>query len=138
MTSAIHPDADPANESRACSIADALEILGDRWSLLVVRECGYGVHRFNDIQRDTGAATGILTSRLKRPRAAGIIRREPYSTRPLRHEYFLTAARNFTLSRCATPASQWSNRRTCATPRERLGDHVSSQTSVPARIIAVW
>ena len=75
---------------RACSIADALEILGDRWSLLVVRECSYGVHRFNDIQRNTGAATDILTSRLKRLEAAGILRREPYSSRPVRHEYFLT------------------------------------------------
>lgn len=75
-----------------CSIADALEILGDRWSLLVVRECSYGVHRFNDIQRNTGAATDILTGRLKRLEAAGILRRERYSERPVRHEYFLTPA----------------------------------------------
>ena len=75
-----------------CSIADALEILGDRWSLLVVRECGYGVHRFTDIQRNTGAATDILASRLKRLEAAGILRREPYSLHPVRHEYLLTRA----------------------------------------------
>jgi DNA-binding HxlR family transcriptional regulator len=75
-----------------CSIADALEILGDRWSLLVVRECSYGVHRFNEIQRKTGAATDILTSRLKRLEAVGILRREPYSERPIRYEYFLTPA----------------------------------------------
>lgn len=75
-----------------CSIADALEILGDRWSLLVVRECGYGVHRFTGIQRNTGAATDILASRLKRLEAAGILRREPYSLHPVRHEYFLTRA----------------------------------------------
>jgi DNA-binding HxlR family transcriptional regulator len=92
VTWEIQPAAGPADEPRVCSIADALEILGDRWSLLVVRECSYGVHRFNDIQRNTGAATDILTSRLKRLDAAGIIRREPYSTRPLRYEYFLTEA----------------------------------------------
>jgi DNA-binding HxlR family transcriptional regulator len=40
---------DPQGGPRASSIADALEILGDRWLLLVVRECSYGVHRFNDI-----------------------------------------------------------------------------------------
>jgi DNA-binding HxlR family transcriptional regulator len=57
-----------------------------------VRECSYGVHRFNDIQRSTGAATDILTSRLKRLEPAGILRREPYSSRPVRHEYFLTRA----------------------------------------------
>jgi DNA-binding HxlR family transcriptional regulator len=48
------------------------------------------VHRFNDIQRNTGAATDILTTRLKRLEAAGILRRERYSERPARHEYFLT------------------------------------------------
>jgi DNA-binding HxlR family transcriptional regulator len=73
-----------------CSIADALELLGDRWSLLVVRECSYGVHRFTDIRRNTGAATDVLTNRLKRLEAAGILRREPYLSRPVRHEYFLT------------------------------------------------
>lgn len=75
-----------------CSIADALEILGDRWSLLVVRECGYGVHRFTDIQRNTGAATDVLTGRLKRLEAVGILRRSPYQSRPPRYEYFLTDA----------------------------------------------
>lgn len=89
MTLDIQPTG-AAGQPRACSIADALEILGDRWSLLVVRECGYGVHRFNDIRRNTGTATDILTRRLKRLEAVGVVRREPYSTRPLRHEYFLT------------------------------------------------
>lgn len=91
MTWKIQPAADPAGGPRACSIADALEVLGDRWSLLVVRECGYGMHRFTDIQRGTGAATDILASRLKRLEAAGILRREPYSSRPVRYEYFLTS-----------------------------------------------
>jgi DNA-binding HxlR family transcriptional regulator len=75
---------------RECSIADALEILGDRWTLLVVRECQYGSHRFNAIQQNTGAPRDILASRLKRLEAAGILRREPYSMRPPRHEYLLT------------------------------------------------
>ena len=90
MTLEIQPGPGSGGGPRACSIADALEILGDRWSLLVVRECSYGVHRFNDIQRNTGAATDILTSRLKRLEAIRILRREPYSSRPVRHEYFLT------------------------------------------------
>jgi DNA-binding HxlR family transcriptional regulator len=75
---------------RECSIADALGILGDRWTLLVVRECSYGAHRFNEIQRNTGAPRDILASRLKRLEAVGILRRELYSTHPLRHEYLLT------------------------------------------------
>ena len=80
--------------ARPCSIADALEILGDRWYLLIVRECSYGVHRFNDIQRNTGAARDILASRLKRLESVGVLRREPYSSRPARHEYFLTESGN--------------------------------------------
>jgi DNA-binding HxlR family transcriptional regulator len=90
VTWKIQPSPDPAGGPRVCSIADALEILGDRWSLLVVRECSYGVHRFKDIQRSTGAATDILTSRLKGLEAVGILRREPYNSRPVRYEYFLT------------------------------------------------
>jgi DNA-binding HxlR family transcriptional regulator len=90
VTWETQPAPDTLDGPRICSIADALEILGDRWSLLIVRECSYGVHRFNDIQRNTGAATDILTSRLKRLEAAGILRREPYNLRPVRHEYFLT------------------------------------------------
>lgn len=96
MTWEIQPSTRPTAESpdgpRVCSIADALQILGDRWSLLVVRECSYGVHRFKDIQRGTGAATDILASRLKRLEAVGILRREPYSSRPVRYEYFLTSS----------------------------------------------
>ena len=92
MTWKSQPAPDAPGGPRSCSIADALEILGDRWSLLVVRECGYGVHRFSDIQRNTGAATDIIASRLKRLEAAGILRREPYSLHPARHEYFLTTA----------------------------------------------
>ncbi|MFD9739873.1 winged helix-turn-helix transcriptional regulator [Umezawaea sp. NPDC059074] len=87
MTGKIQPTG-----ARVCSIADALEILGDRWTLLVVRECGYGVHRFNDIQRNTGASTDILAGRLKRLEAVGVLRREPYTSRPVRYEYFLTGA----------------------------------------------
>jgi DNA-binding HxlR family transcriptional regulator len=75
---------------RACSIADALDILGDRWSLLIVRECGYGNSRFNEIQRHTGAPRNILASRLKRMQDAGILRRALYSEHPQRYEYSLT------------------------------------------------
>lgn len=92
MTLEIQPAAGPAGGPRACSIADALEIVGDRWSLLIARECSYGVHRFSDIQRNTGAASDILASRLRRLETAGILRRERYSSRPIRHEYFLTGA----------------------------------------------
>jgi len=66
---------------------------GRPWSLLAARECSDGVHRrFTGIQRSTGAATDILASRLKRLQAAGILRREPCSSRPVRYEYVLTGS----------------------------------------------
>ena len=90
MTWEIQPTPKPVNGPRVCSIADALEILGDRWSLLIVRECSYGVHRFTDIHRNTGAASDILTSRLKRLEEVCILHRKRYSWRPERYGYFLT------------------------------------------------
>jgi DNA-binding HxlR family transcriptional regulator len=48
---------------RVCGIADALEVVGDRWALLALRELGFGVTRFNDIQVNTGAPRASLTGR---------------------------------------------------------------------------
>jgi DNA-binding HxlR family transcriptional regulator len=79
-----------ADGPRVCSIADALDVVGDRWSLLIVRECSYGTRRFNDIQRATGAPRNILASRLKRMEETGILQRVIYSERPERYEYSLT------------------------------------------------
>ncbi len=78
--------------TRLCSMADALLVVGDRWSLHVVREIGSGVRRFDEIQRRTGAPREMLTSRLRKLESSGVITRTPYSQRPLRHEYVLTAA----------------------------------------------
>jgi DNA-binding HxlR family transcriptional regulator len=81
-----------ADGTRVCPIADALELVGDRWSLLVVREAGLGVRRFNDIQRNTGAPRQMLTARLRKLEQAGILTRVKYSEHPPRYEYELTAA----------------------------------------------
>jgi DNA-binding HxlR family transcriptional regulator len=77
---------------RVCSIADALALVGDRWSLLVVREIGFGVHRFSDIRRHTGAPREILTARLRKLEAEGVVARRRYSEHPPRDEYVLTEA----------------------------------------------
>jgi DNA-binding HxlR family transcriptional regulator len=73
-------------------MADALVLVGDRWSLHVVREIGMGVRRFDAIQRRTGAPREMLASRLRKLESTGVITRAPYSERPLRFEYALTAA----------------------------------------------
>jgi DNA-binding HxlR family transcriptional regulator len=75
---------------RECSIADALAVVGERWSLLVLREATLGVRRFDQFARNTGASRDILAARLKTLVAAGVLRREQYSDHPPRHEYVLT------------------------------------------------
>lgn len=77
---------------RVCAIADALSLVGDRWSLLVVRELGFGVHRFTDIQRHTGASREILTARLRKLENERVLARRRYRDRPPRDEYVLTEA----------------------------------------------
>ncbi|WP_066953444.1 winged helix-turn-helix transcriptional regulator [Streptomyces lushanensis] len=77
---------------RDCSIADALKVAGERWSLLVVRELGFGVHRFKDIQTHTGAPRETLALRLRTLEEVGIIERRRYCDRPPRDEYVLTEA----------------------------------------------
>jgi DNA-binding HxlR family transcriptional regulator len=81
-----------AESKRVCSITDALSIVGDRYALLVARELIYGRRRFDQIAATTGAPRDVLTARLRKLEAAGVIERRPYSERPVRHEYHLTEA----------------------------------------------
>ena len=75
---------------RECSIANALAVVGERWSLLALREVMFGVRRFDQIARNTGASRDILTTRLRSLEAAGVLERRQYETHPPRFEYVLT------------------------------------------------
>ena len=77
---------------RRCSIAAALGIVGERWTLQVIREMGYGVHRFAQIAAYTGASRDILADRLRNLESAGLVERRQYSEHPPRFEYHLTDA----------------------------------------------
>jgi DNA-binding HxlR family transcriptional regulator len=78
-------------DSQACSIARALEVVGERWSLLIIRDALFaGSTRYSDFQRSLGIATNILKARLDGFVDAGIMRRHRYSQRPELHEYLLT------------------------------------------------
>jgi DNA-binding HxlR family transcriptional regulator len=77
---------------RPCSIAAALTVLGEKWSLLVIRELALNVHRFDQIQRNTGAPRDILANRLRRLETEGVLERRQYQERPVRYEYYLTEA----------------------------------------------
>ncbi|CAM5781334.1 winged helix-turn-helix transcriptional regulator [Ottowia pentelensis] len=73
-----------------CPIARALAVVGDRWTVLILRELFLGVKRFEEFQLQTGMSSHLLSTRLKRLDAEGIVARRPYSERPVRHEYRLT------------------------------------------------
>ena len=73
-----------------CSVASALDVVGTRWTLLVLRELFLGVHRFGEMQADLGVARNVLQDRLERLVEAGIVERRSYQQRPPRHDYHLT------------------------------------------------
>ncbi|MFJ6072024.1 winged helix-turn-helix transcriptional regulator [Streptomyces sp. NPDC093065] len=77
---------------RPCSIADTLALVGEKYSLLVLREVCLGNGRFDRLVRNTGAPRDVLATRLRRLVDAGIVTREPYSERPQRFEYRPTRA----------------------------------------------
>lgn len=76
-----------------CTIGRALDILGDRWSFLIIREVFQGIRRFDDLTVRTAVPRTVLTDRLRRLVEAGILRREPYREPGARSrmEYRLTA-----------------------------------------------
>jgi DNA-binding HxlR family transcriptional regulator len=83
---------EPAAEGGTlCPVARAQQIIGDRWTVLVLRELFFGNRRFESIQAQSQATPQMLTLRLKKLEAGGLIERRLYSSRPLRHEYHLTA-----------------------------------------------
>jgi DNA-binding HxlR family transcriptional regulator len=75
---------------QACSIASSLEVIGERWSLLIVRDVMNGNRRFGEIQASLGVARNVLSARLGRLVEEGILERRAYQESPPRHEYFLT------------------------------------------------
>jgi len=74
-----------------CPVSCLLDVLGDKWTLLVVRDLMLGKATYSDFQRSAeGIPTNILAERLKRLQGAGIINKVPYQERPLRYRYQLT------------------------------------------------
>lgn len=77
-------------DNQICSIAGALELIGERWSLLVLRDVFLGVHRFDDLQRGLGIARNVLRDRLNLLVDEGILEKRRYQERPERFEYHLS------------------------------------------------
>ncbi|MGE0716594.1 MAG: winged helix-turn-helix transcriptional regulator [Alphaproteobacteria bacterium] len=93
----------------ACTLARALSAIGDRWSLVLLREAFFGVRRWEDFQRQTGASPKIVADRLGKLVGHGILERRPYSERPPRDEYRLTA-KGRDLYPVLMAVSQWGQR----------------------------
>ncbi len=74
-----------------CPIARGALRMGDMWSLMILRDAGLGITRFDDFRRSLGIAPNILTRRLGALVADGLLERRRYSARPPRDEYVLTA-----------------------------------------------
>ncbi|HEX6458905.1 MAG TPA: helix-turn-helix domain-containing protein [Thermoleophilaceae bacterium] len=77
-------------EGQNCSIARTLELIGERWSVLIIRDAFLGIRRFEDFQADLGVARNVLSTRLARLVEEGILEKHRYQDRPARYEYRLT------------------------------------------------
>jgi DNA-binding HxlR family transcriptional regulator len=73
-----------------CSIAKTLDVVGEWWTLLILRDAFRGTRRFDDFQASLGLARSVLTARLRKLTEHGVLERRAYSARPPRYEYFLT------------------------------------------------
>jgi DNA-binding HxlR family transcriptional regulator len=93
----------------ACSIARTLDIAGEPWSPLIIRDVWVGIARFDDIQRDLGISRKVLSERLKWLVSQGVLARRPYSEHPPRHEYVLTQ-KGFELCDVLMAITAWGDR----------------------------
>jgi DNA-binding HxlR family transcriptional regulator len=97
-------------DSQVCSIARALEAVGERWSLLIIRDALFaGSSRYGDFQRSLGVATNILSDRLDGFVASGIMQRRRYSARPELYEY-LPTKKGRDLASALVALSDWGDR----------------------------
>jgi DNA-binding HxlR family transcriptional regulator len=102
-------------EGQDCSIARALGMVGERWTLLIVRDVFNGLHRFEEFQDNLGIARNVLTARLNRLVDEGVLERVRYSERPQRYEYHLTP-KGYDLDVALAGLRQWGDTYISKTP----------------------
>jgi DNA-binding HxlR family transcriptional regulator len=121
-------------EGQVCSIARALEVVGDRWTLLIIRDVALGLHRFDEIFASLGIASNVLADRLNRLVSEGILDRVRYAERPARYEYHLsTKGRELGVALLAL--MQWGDRYLADKP-PRIARRRGDRATVSARIVA--
>ncbi|HTO01974.1 MAG TPA: helix-turn-helix domain-containing protein [Microthrixaceae bacterium] len=102
-------DRTESSEEGACSIASALDVVGDRWTILILRDAFRGIRRFDEIRRDLDIPRAVLSERLRRLVDDGILVKRPYQERPARYEYRLTPMGR-ELSPILVSLMQWGDR----------------------------
>jgi DNA-binding HxlR family transcriptional regulator len=118
-----------------CSVADALAVVGDKYSLLVVREIGYGYRRFTELAGYTGAPRDVLAARLRRLEELGLLERRPYSEHPPRHEYHLTDA-GLELRPIVLALKEWGDRQCKPGEEPVVFQHVCGEEFHPLTVCA--
>ncbi|GAA3308625.1 winged helix-turn-helix transcriptional regulator [Streptomyces cinereospinus] len=117
-------------DPRPCSIADALALVGEKYSLLVLREVCLGNRRFDQLVRNIGAPRDILATRLRRLVDAGILTKRAYSERPQRFEYRPTQA-GLELEPVLLTLMEWGNRHLREGDRPMVVEHACGHELVP-------
>ena len=121
-------------EGQVCSIARALEVVGDRWTLLIIRDVVLGHTRFDQLSDSLGVASNVLTDRLNRLVAEGVLERVPYNERPKRFEYRLTK-KGRELGLVLIALMQWGDRHLSDKP-PRIARRRSDRSPVSVRLVA--
>ncbi|GAA3500060.1 helix-turn-helix domain-containing protein [Streptomyces prasinosporus] len=96
-------------EGQDCSLARSLEVIGERWTLLIIRSALLGTTRFDGFLSHLDIARNVLSSRLNRLVEHGILERVPYQDKPVRHEYRLTPVGR-DLTGAVVALMQWGDR----------------------------
>ncbi|MGH3387603.1 MAG: winged helix-turn-helix transcriptional regulator [Actinomadura sp.] len=114
-------------ESQDCSLARALELIGERWTLLVIRDAFYGVRRYSDFVSHLDIPRAVLADRLQRLTAAGVLERRRYQEAPPRDEYVLTGVGR-ELWPVLLALGDWGARHLSAAGASRIFCHVTCGT----------
>ena len=121
-------------EGQNCSIARALEVVGERWTLLIIRDVVVGLRRFDEFLDSLGIASNVLTERLNRLVDEGVLERVPYSERPERFEYRLTN-KGRELGVALLALMQWGDRHLSDKP-PRIARRRSDKSPASVRLVA--
>jgi DNA-binding HxlR family transcriptional regulator len=121
-------------EGQECSIARALEIVGERWTLLIIRDAFLGLRRFDEFQESLGIARNVLADRLNRLVDEGILERVLYCERPERYEYRLTK-KGRQLDVALAGLRQWGDAYLSKTPPRILRRRSDKQPVVAAFVL---